>query len=74
MIKKDELAHPTSCLNKAADDEPVFVLRAKDVLAPTVVACWAALAMREGVHEQARIEEAMDLSKAMREWRASRVK
>jgi hypothetical protein len=34
MIKNLELTNPDSCLNKAADDEMVFVLRAKDPCRP----------------------------------------
>lgn len=41
MIKSEELANPNSCLNQAADDEPIFVLRANDPLAPTKVVEWA---------------------------------
>lgn len=40
MIKRDELSNPRSCLNKAADDEPVFVFRAQDQTAPMVVEYW----------------------------------
>lgn len=40
MKKIDELNEPTSCWNKAADDEPLFVLRGIDVAAPAVVAAW----------------------------------
>ena len=41
MIKSAELAGP-SCLTRATDDEPLFVLRANDELAPDVVRKWAA--------------------------------
>lgn len=41
MLKRDELASPFSCINKAADDEPVFVLRANDPVAAKVVRFWA---------------------------------
>ena len=41
MIKRDEIANPNSCLNKAADDEPLFVFRANDPLAPELVRFWA---------------------------------
>lgn len=40
MLKKDELIGP-SCLTRAADDEPLFVLRANDDLAPGTVRNWA---------------------------------
>jgi hypothetical protein len=42
LTKREEIDNPNSCLNKAADDEPVFVIRAKDSLAPVIVRRWAA--------------------------------
>ena len=42
MLKKHEIANGASCLNKADDDEPIFVLRANDPLAPLIVREWAA--------------------------------
>lgn len=44
MIKSLELSSPNSCINKAADNEPVFVLRAHDMCAPEAVRYWAYLA------------------------------
>jgi hypothetical protein len=41
MLRKQELSNPNSCLNRAADDEPVFVLRAHDPLASMAVRRWA---------------------------------
>ena len=41
MDKRDELSDSNSCLNRAAPDEPVFVLRANDELAPDLVREWA---------------------------------
>ena len=67
MLKKMELATPTSCLNKAAADEPVFVLRAKDALAAMTVRHWATMA--EGQHEEAKLEEARNLADQMDKWR-----
>lgn len=40
MIKSKELIGP-SCLTNAKDDEPLFVLRANDELAPKIVRAWA---------------------------------
>lgn len=40
MTKAEELANPNSCLNKAKDDEMLFILRAKDVCAPFAIAEW----------------------------------
>ncbi len=48
MEKNQELLDPKSCLNKAADDEPLFVLRAHDKLAPVVIRLWADLAQLHG--------------------------
>lgn len=67
MLKKVEMSSPTSCLNKAASDEPVFVLRAKDRVAAMAVLHWATMA--EGIHEQERIDEARMLAQTMVEWR-----
>jgi hypothetical protein len=41
MIKRDELSIGTSCLSRAAHDEPIFVLRANDPLAAQTVRQWA---------------------------------
>jgi len=71
MIKKDELATPTSCLNKAASDEPVFVLRAKDLVAPMAVRHWAK--MSDGKHEPEKIKSALLLADQMEEWRKRNV-
>lgn len=40
MIKSDELSNMNSCLNKAYQDEPIFVLRAKDPIAPMIIHLW----------------------------------
>ena len=68
MLKKLELFTATSCLNKAASDEPVFVLRAKDKLAPMTVRHWATMA--EGRQEPAKLAEALQLADQMEAWRA----
>jgi hypothetical protein len=34
VIKRDELANPNSCLNRAKDDEYVFVLKGTDITTP----------------------------------------
>lgn len=73
MKKRDEIEQPSSCLNKAAEDEPVFVLRAKDPIAPAAVEEWARQAQQTGRHEPAKIEEARALAQQMREWRTDHV-
>lgn len=44
MTKGEELvaaANGKGCLGKANDNEPVFILRGQDMLAPAVVRMWA---------------------------------
>lgn len=74
MKKLDEINTSTSCLNKAADDEPLFVLRAKDLLAPIVVAYWAELASRSGLHEDEKTLEAIRLARDMKMWKRARTR
>ncbi len=56
-----------SCYDKAADDEPIFVLRAQDGIAPMVVRMWADMAEYLGVSEE-KVEEARLLADQMEEW------
>ena len=50
-----------------AEDEPVFLLRAKDKFAPEVVAYWASLLQREGTQPE-MADMAMQHSRAMKDW------
>ncbi len=70
-IKRIELWSPISCLNKAGVDEPIFVLRAKDLVAAMTVRHWATMAV--GIHEEQKIREALDLASKMEQWRAINV-
>lgn len=72
-IKKDELVN--GCFAKAADDEPLFVLRATDKLAPALVREWARqFAVSEMVRVngnsffQRKYREALALADAMEAW------
>lgn len=56
-------------MNKAADDEPVFVLRANDPLAADVVEYWAFEAALANCHEPEKVAEAERLAVKMRAWR-----
>lgn len=77
MIKLDELHRGNSCLNKAADDEPLFVLRANDPLAPDLVRKWAeryfdskkdrAFRLTDG--QRAKTKEALELAVDMENWK-----
>lgn len=70
MLKMKELASPGSCLNKAAPDEPVFVLRAKDPHAAQTIRLWAAMSV--GQHTPEKIAEANSLADEIDKWRESR--
>ena len=55
------------CLGRAADDEPVFVLRAQDVFAAGLVNAWAGEAGGVGCPPE-KVEEAHKLATQMRKW------
>lgn len=67
MRKREEVNDPQSCLNRAAPDELVFVLRGHDVCAPAVVRLWAELRIAKGKNERddAQIREARTLADRM---------
>lgn len=72
-LKHIELANPASCLNKAAHDEPVFVLRANDPLAAQAVRLWAAMAIGGAHHEPGKVQNALKLAEEMEQWRRGNV-
>lgn len=57
----------SGCFAKAADDEPLFVLRAQDAIAPHIVRTWAQGARAAGVNE-AKVVEAEQLAARMEQW------
>ncbi len=69
LTKAETIAGP-SCLTKAADDEFVFVLRAKDPCAPAAIRAWADAA--QGVHEQEKVQRALDEALEFEHWRRDR--
>lgn len=70
--------HAQGCFQAAADDEPIFTLRAKDAFAPTIVLQWAALVQQtiiygDGSNEETnhlldKLEDARHCARAMVEW------
>ena len=66
-IEREMAAGGKGCLGKAADDEPVFILRAQDALAADIVDRWAEWALAVGC-PLAKVQEARSLAQAMREW------
>lgn len=64
------------CIIAAEDDEPLFVLRANDELAPDVVRYWAGLYGNKHVTagtltpaRHAKLLEATDQARRMEEWK-----
>lgn len=57
-----------SCLMKAADDEPIFVLRAQDLLASQLVRDWAQRAAMFIGNDAPKVREAWALADAMDQW------
>jgi hypothetical protein len=83
MIKSEELKRPESCLNMARSDEPIFVLRANDELAPTVVRRWATeyrnSKTRYGsklltIEQDAKHRQALALADQMEIWKSAQIK
>lgn len=55
------------CFSRAKDDEPLFVLRASDQLAPYFVREWAFMAERHGASRE-KISEALACAREMEKW------
>jgi hypothetical protein len=60
MKKWDELSDPDSCLNRAHDDEILFVLLARDKASPATVRFWIEERIRLGLNgpDDPQIQEA----------------
>ena len=56
------------CLAKVAEDEPIFILRAQDRLAPNLVRDWADEAEAAGHCPPEKIAEARALAAEMERW------
>ena len=63
------LEDENSCLNKAAGDEPIFVLRASDELAPKTIMAWVSW-LRAQHGDDEKCLGAVDCAAAMEAWQA----
>jgi hypothetical protein len=52
MIRREELSDPHSCLNRAHEDEMLFVLLGRDVAAPVAIRAWIAERIRIGKNKE----------------------
>jgi hypothetical protein len=66
-IERQMAAAGQGCLGKAADDEPVFILRAQDLLSAPLVEKWAQFAEDLGC-PPGKVAEARSLATKMRMW------
>ncbi len=65
MTKHEELSNPNSCLNRAADDEPLFILLGRDVATPETIRYWARSRVngkKKNTWEDEQIREALQLA------------
>lgn len=72
MRKRHEIANPDSCLNKAREDELMFVLLARDIAAPQIIRAWCNERIRLGKNKEygdPQIAEARALADLMVEER-----
>lgn len=60
MRKKDELSNPSSCLNKARDNEWIFVILERDDTAVETVEFWRNKRIEKGINKasDAKMKEA----------------
>jgi hypothetical protein len=72
MRKKDEVADQTSCLNKANDNELLFVLLGRDLAAPATIRFWCSqrVTLGKNTANDAQIEDAMALADAIQQEQA----
>lgn len=72
--RQQNLLDPESCLNRAAPDEPIFVLRGHDVAAAQTVRDWAhrRVVVGKSSDNSPEIIEAMKLADEMDRWRTER--
>jgi hypothetical protein len=68
MRKTEELSDQNSCLNRAKDDEMLFVLLGRDIAAPAAIRAWCRERIRLGKNdfeEDEQIAEALQCAVAM---------
>ena len=67
MRKSAELASPQSCLNRAAPEELLFVLLARDPAAPAAIRAWVAERIRLGKNlpDDPQLAEALECARLM---------
>ena len=69
MLKLDEISNPRSCLNKAKDDEFLFVILSRDLAAPAAIRAWIMERINLGLNKEddVQILEAREVERKMME-------
>lgn len=70
MIKSKEFNDPASCLNRARDNELLFVLLERDPAAPVAIAAWIAERVRLGKNKPD--DDQITEAKVVAAWMAAR--
>jgi hypothetical protein len=67
VIKRDEIDDVNSCFNRASDGERIFILRAIDPAAPSVIRRWVDVRINLGKNKltDPQIVEALDCADRM---------
>jgi hypothetical protein len=69
MTKKEEFANPASCLNKASENEMLFVLLERDPAAPAAIRAWVEERIRLGknrdLNDSVQLAEAKETANNM---------
>lgn len=69
MTKKQQLENPQSTLSRTGDDEPIFVIRARDIDGHKAVWDWCDRAKNRGVSND-KIDEAYIVADEMIKWKS----
>lgn len=76
MRKRREVSEPDSFFSQAKMDEPIFVLRGSDELAPELVEAWVSrfkASVKElDEEDEALVEKVLDTAQEMRQWKKDR--
>lgn len=62
------------CWPKLADDEPFFILRAKDPVAPILIRLWIALRELSSEKRYDKLDEAENCASSMETWRRKNIR
>ena len=70
MTRSENLSDPNSCFNKANNDEPIFVLRAKDLTSIQVIAYWIHLRIQSKMNTRldTKMQNARELMAEMEKY------